>query len=326
MINHQKTARLHTPLGLWVVILLLLALIASMPFRMPSLSQARSNDFYKVHGQNTRKVLESSGKEINKTINIGENQTIVSATPIVPERDSIDILLAKGKYPDISSLEATFFIGEDATSDYVEDVPYPYAYYTLTQKTLEYPSGTLELSEDGYMRIKVYGISERGITEDRFFEALSFMLQLSEVFDIKNIVTKETLILPNYDGFPICFQNIYDADRKQPSSGGGFAISSEDDSIDFRGIQYDIVEKLWENVKVISASDALSSACAEIRGEAYITSIILMYHPRLIYANPLNVILYPVWFFSNTEDSTSYIILNAITGDVEANGFVNTRR
>lgn len=314
-------ARRRLPAAVKFMLVLLMLAGLTYPFRMPPVSQAESNDFYKTDGSDTAQVLNDASGNINCDI-VGAGGVLhVNARVEVPDVKHVPILRVNQNGIDVNSVQAVFGLDAD-TASIAENSTESYVYlgYDVNYQLIWYDNGSLDINESG--KIKVY-LYEPG----KVYDAAEIADMLHECGliegDVQILLMNDgasMLIRPMYENMPVSNTFAFDSYTSRPNYGVSLVVEQRMDGtqLSIEGRTLDEAQIIWDNARILPPEEALNALSAHCQRDETVDRIVLAYHVRSIYSDPFNVILYPVWeIYTQSAGSFNASIVNAITGQVE---------
>lgn len=314
-------ARRRLPAAVKFMLVLLMLAGLTYPFRMPPVSQAESNDFYKTDGSDTAQVLNDAAGNINCDI-VGAGGVLhVNARVEVPDVKHVPILRVSQNRIDVNSVQTVFGLDAD-TASIAENSTESYTYlgYDVNYQLIWYDNGSLDINESG--KIKVY-LYEPG----KVYDAAEIADMLHECGLIEGDVQilpmndgASMLIRPLYENMPVSNTFAFDSYTSRPNYGVSLVVEQRMDGtqLSIEGRTLGEAQIIWDSARILPPADALNALSAHCQRDETVDRIVLAYHVRSIYSDPFNVILYPVWeIYTQSAGSFNASIVNAITGQVE---------
>lgn len=314
-------ARRRLPAAVKFMLVLLMLAGLTYPFRMPPVSQAESNDFYKTDGSDTAQVLNDAVGNINCDI-VGAGGVLhVNARVEVPDVKHVPILRVNQNGIDVNSVQAVFGLDAD-TASIAENSTESYVYlgYDVNYQLIWYDNGSLDINESG--KIKVY-LYEPG----KVYDAAEIADMLHECGliegDVQILLMNDgasMLIRPMYENMPVSNTFAFDSYTSRPNYGVSLVVEQRMDGtqLSIEGRTLGEAQIIWDSARILPPEEALKALSAHCQRDETVDRIVLAYHVRSIYSDPFNVILYPVWeIYTQSAGSFNASIVNAITGQVE---------
>lgn len=304
----------------FALVILALAAIA-YPFRLPPVSQAKSNDFYKTDGSGTARILKDAAGTLTCDIAGAGGVLHVDARVEVPDVENVPVLRASQGGIDVEKIQDALGLNADTVEIAEENIEiYEYMMYDIGYKLMWYDNGSLDINESGKLKAYLY---EPGRVYD--VDEIVAMLRAAGLLagDVQTLCVDEgatMLLRPIYEQLPVSNTFAFDSYTGYPNYGVSFVVEQRMDgmqlSIDGRALGE--AQVVWDSARVIPPEDALNALTAHCQRDETVERIVLAYHVRTIYADPFNVLLYPVWeIYAQSTGALDASIVNAITGEVE---------
>ena len=316
---HGPHRRLPVAVRFALVILALAAI--AYPFRLPPASQAKSNDFYKTDGSGTARILKDAAGTLNCDIAGAGGVLHVDARVEVPDIEHVPVLRASQGGIDVETVQDALGLNAD-TAEVAEDNIESYAFmgYDVGYQLIWYDNGSLDINESGKFKAYLYA-------PGRVYDVAEIMAMLRAAGllagDVQAVCMDEgatMLLRPIYEQLPVSNTFAFDSYTAYPNNGVSFVVEQRMDGmqLSIEGRALGDAQVVWDSARVISPEDALNALAAHCQRDETVERIVLAYHVRTIYADPFNVLLYPVWeIYAQSTGPLNASIVNAITDQVE---------
>ncbi|MEF9972326.1 MAG: hypothetical protein RR893_00195 [Clostridia bacterium] len=312
----KRAARIHLPPGGLLMVTVVALLFMLLPFRMPPLSRSKSLVYYAVDGTKTAQTLNETPSPMKMTLSGNGNVVCVDAAVRLPENAHVAVYQGVAYMPDAARIQAVFFSDECAFDKEVTSLQTTYAFYNLTVASYTCDEGYFDLCEDGRVTI---GLFNSSIPIGNADDARSLLVKAGFPVETADIAYDEAVggyaITTQIDGLPLSAYPAHDYFTEKPTDGVHMIVLVKDGLLDgIQGSVWTAAETLWESTSIRPLAQSLKGLETGLYTSGQYDAIRMAYHGRLVYAKPREVLFYPIWELTNSENPEEITILNAITG------------
>lgn len=298
---------------LWGMVLSLLFL-----FRIPPLTQAKSNEYFKIDGSQTAVILSQTPSHIEKTIVFNGHTMYVNASVHVPKKNAIAVYKAQNAQINMKHATEVFY-PDDTDFMYIDNIEMHAALlYDMAYTEVAGENSFFELIENG--RLDFYFYCDERINSSQ--EAMDFVhragIATGDVQILDFSVAGYYIFRPIVDGMPISHHDTFDSYRGTVNPKGCLELQVQNGYPKrLKGNFFRPTEMLWESTGIVSLESAMQSLSSILREDLVITEISLVYQARAQFGNPFEVHLIPMWEFEHKDEQEMISLVNAINGIVE---------